>query len=82
MWKGLKAKEEDKMKKDIHPTYYTDAIVICACGNTFTTGSTKKELRVESCSKCHPFFTGQQKIVDTEGRVEKFRRKFNLGEKE
>lgn len=69
------------MKKDIHPTYYTDAIVICACGNTFTTGSTKKELRVESCSKCHPFFTGQQKIVDTEGRVEKFRRKFNLGEK-
>ncbi|MBC7319760.1 50S ribosomal protein L31 [bacterium] len=70
------------MKKDIHPTYYTDAIVICACGNTFTTGSTKKELRVESCSKCHPFFTGQQKIVDTEGRVEKFRRKFNLGEKE
>ncbi|MCX7795524.1 MAG: 50S ribosomal protein L31 [bacterium] len=70
------------MKKDIHPTYYRDAIVICACGNTFTTGSTKKELRVESCSKCHPFFTGQQKIVDTEGRVEKFRRKFNLGEKE
>lgn len=70
------------MKKDIHPTYYKDAIVICACGNTFITGSTKKELRVESCSKCHPFFTGQQKIVDTEGRVEKFRRKFNLGEKE
>lgn len=70
------------MKKDIHPTYYNDAIVICACGNTFTTGSTKKELRVESCSKCHPLFTGQQKIVDTEGRVEKFRRKFNIGEKE
>jgi large subunit ribosomal protein L31 len=70
------------MKKDIHPTYYTDAVVICACGNTFITGSTKKELRVESCSKCHPFFTGQQKIVDTEGRVEKFRRKFNLGDKE
>jgi len=70
------------MKKDIHPTYYTDAVVICACGNTFTTGSTKKELRVESCSKCHPFFTGQQKIVDTEGRVEKFRRKFSLKENE
>ncbi|MGC8971981.1 MAG: 50S ribosomal protein L31 [bacterium] len=70
------------MKKDIHPTYYTDAVVICACGNTFITGSTKKELRVESCSKCHPFFTGQQKIVDTEGRVEKFRRKFNLKENE
>ncbi len=70
------------MKKDIHPTYYNDAIVICACGNTFITGSTKKELRVESCSKCHPLFTGQQKIVDTEGRVEKFRRRFNIGEKE
>jgi large subunit ribosomal protein L31 len=69
------------MKKDIHPTYYTDAVVICACGNTFVTGSTKKELRVESCSKCHPLFTGQQKIVDTEGRVEKFKRKFNLGDK-
>ncbi|MGB9682935.1 MAG: 50S ribosomal protein L31 [bacterium] len=69
------------MKENIHPTYYTDAIVICACGNTFVTGSTKKELRVESCSKCHPLFTGQQKIVDTEGRVEKFKRKFNIGEK-
>ncbi|HHV81410.1 MAG: 50S ribosomal protein L31 [Dictyoglomi bacterium] len=69
------------MKKDIHPTYYTDAKVVCACGNTFTTGSTKKELRVESCSKCHPLFTGQQKIVDSEGRVEKFRRRYNLGEK-
>lgn len=69
------------MKKGIHPTYYNDAVVICACGNTFITGSTKKELRVESCSKCHPLFTGQQKIVDTEGRVEKFRRKFNVGEK-
>jgi large subunit ribosomal protein L31 len=69
------------MKENIHPTYYTDAVVICACGNTFVTGSTKKELRVESCSKCHPLFTGQQKIVDTEGRVEKFKRKFNLGEK-
>ncbi|HON73178.1 MAG TPA: 50S ribosomal protein L31, partial [bacterium] len=65
----------------IHPTYYTDAKVVCACGNTFTTGSTKKELRVESCSKCHPLFTGQQKIVDSEGRVEKFRRRYNLGEK-
>jgi len=69
------------MKKDIHPTYYTDAKVVCACGNTFTTGSTKKELRVESCSKCHPLFTGQQKIVDSEGRVEKFRRRYNLGDK-
>jgi len=69
------------MKKGIHPTYYNDAVVICACGNTFITGSTKKELKVESCSKCHPLFTGQQKIVDTEGRVEKFKRKFNLGDK-
>ncbi|CAK9330655.1 50S ribosomal protein L31 [Thermoanaerobacter kivui] len=69
------------MKANIHPTYYHDAVVRCACGNTFVTGSTKKEIRVEICSKCHPFFTGQQKIVDTGGRVERFRKKFNLEEK-
>lgn len=68
------------MKENIHPKYYHDAVVRCACGNTFTTGSTKKELRVEICSKCHPLFTGQQKIVDTGGRVERFRKKFNLSE--
>ena len=62
------------MKQEIHPTYYKDAKVVCACGNTFTTGSTKPEIRVEICSKCHPFFTGTAKFVDTEGRVERFQR--------
>jgi large subunit ribosomal protein L31 len=64
------------MKKGIHPTYYPDAQVICACGNTWTTGSTKKVLRTEVCSKCHPFFTGQQqRLVDREGQVDRFYRK-------
>ncbi|MBI4050568.1 MAG: 50S ribosomal protein L31 [Candidatus Doudnabacteria bacterium] len=61
------------MKADIHPTYYAQAKVICACGNAFTVGSTKPELHVEICSNCHPFYTGKQKLVDTAGRVEKFR---------
>ncbi|MBC7286884.1 MAG: 50S ribosomal protein L31 [Armatimonadetes bacterium] len=65
------------MKKDIHPQYM-EAVAICACGETFKTRSTKPELRVEVCSKCHPFFTGQQKIVDTEGRVERFIRRYGL----
>ncbi|GIV65911.1 MAG: hypothetical protein KatS3mg047_0304 [Bellilinea sp.] len=61
------------MKKGIHPTYYPDALVICACGNTWRTGSTKKEIRTEVCSKCHPFFTGQQqRILDMEGQVDRF----------
>jgi len=63
------------MKKDIHPEYQ-EAIVTCACGNTFKTRSTKKEIRVEICSQCHPFFTGKQKLVDSAGRVEKFRKKY------
>jgi large subunit ribosomal protein L31 len=63
------------MKADIHPTYYEDAVVKCACGNTFTTGSTQKELRTEVCSVCHPFYTGQQRIVDTGGQVERFRKR-------
>jgi len=63
------------MKKGIHPEYQ-ECTVICACGNTFKTRSTKKEIRVEICSQCHPFFTGKQKIVDTAGRVEKFRKKY------
>ncbi|MEN3202858.1 MAG: 50S ribosomal protein L31 [Atribacterota bacterium] len=64
------------MKKGIHPEYQ-ETRVICACGNTFVTKSTKfPEIRVEICAKCHPFFTGQQKIVDTTGRVEKFRSKY------
>ena len=57
------------VKEGIHPKYYPNAKVTCACGNTFETGSTKPELRVEICSKCHPFFTGKQKLVDTGGRV-------------
>jgi len=69
------------VKSDIHPTYYRDAKVVCSCGNTWTTGSTKKELRVELCSKCHPFFTGEQRIVDTEGRVERLMRRYNLQKK-
>jgi large subunit ribosomal protein L31 len=63
------------MKADIHPTYYTDAKVICACGNTWTTGSTKKVIHTDVCSRCHPFFTGEQRIVDSEGQVDRFYRK-------
>lgn len=64
------------MKPDIHPKY-VDCKVTCACGNSFKTRSTKAELHLEICSACHPFFTGKQKFVDTAGRVEKFRKKFN-----
>ncbi len=64
------------MKKGIHPKYYDKVIVRCACGNQFETGSTKKEIRVEICSKCHPFFTGKQKFVDTTGKVESFMKKY------
>ncbi|OGH94323.1 MAG: 50S ribosomal protein L31 [Candidatus Magasanikbacteria bacterium RIFOXYD2_FULL_41_14] len=60
------------MKKDVHPKYYSDCKVTCACGNAFVTGSTVPEIRVELCSKCHPFYTGKQKFVDTARRVEKF----------
>ncbi len=63
------------MKTDIHPTYYANAKVLCACGNTFTTGSTLPEIHVEICSNCHPFYTGKQKLVDTAGRVEKFQKR-------
>ncbi|NMA67560.1 MAG: 50S ribosomal protein L31 [Clostridiaceae bacterium] len=65
------------MQKGIHPNY-DKAVVRCACGNTFETGSTKKELRVEICSQCHPFFTGKQKLVDSGGRVDKFKKKYGL----
>ncbi|MEK7541752.1 MAG: 50S ribosomal protein L31 [Patescibacteria group bacterium] len=61
------------MKKDIHPQYYQNAKVSCACGNSFTVGSTKKEMEVEICSNCHPFYIGGSKIVDTAGRVERFK---------
>ncbi len=61
------------MKKDIHPKFYPDAVVTCACGNTWTTGSTRKEIKTEICSSCHPFFTGQQqRIIDIEGQVDRF----------
>jgi large subunit ribosomal protein L31 len=63
------------MKKDVHPEYQ-ECVVTCACGNTFKTRSTKKEIRVEICSQCHPFFTGKQKFIDSAGRVEKFKKKF------
>ena len=65
------------MKKDIHPKY-GEATVHCACGETFTTGSTKEELSVEICSKCHPFFTGKQKLVDSGGRVDRFKKRYGL----
>jgi large subunit ribosomal protein L31 len=63
------------MKSEIHPEYH-EVTVHCACGETWTTRSTKKELRVETCSKCHPFFTGKQKLVDSAGRVERFQRRY------
>ena len=63
------------MKATGHPTYYPEAKVVCACGNTFTAGSTKPEIRVEICAKCHPFFTGEMRFVDTLGRVERFQQK-------
>ena len=63
------------MKSDLHPTYYTDTVVTCSCGNKFTTGSTKKEIKVDICGACHPFFTGEMRFVDTMGRVEKFQAK-------
>ena len=63
------------MKAKIHPEYHDDAVVTCACGNNFKTGSTLKEIRIELCNQCHPFYTGKQKFVDTARRVEKFQEK-------
>ena len=72
----LEETEETKeMKKNLHPEYH-EVLVHCACGETFTTRSTKKELRLEICSKCHPFFTGRQKLVDSAGRVERFQKRY------
>ena len=70
-------KEVSSMKEGIHPNY-GKAVVKCACGNTFETRSTKSEIKVEICSKCHPFFTGKQKLVDTGGRVDRFKKRYNL----
>jgi len=63
------------MKTDIHPKY-ENSVIKCACGNEIEVGSTKKEISVEICSQCHPFFTGKQKLVDTAGRIERFRKKY------
>ena len=66
------------MKEKIHPEYYKDAQVVCSCGNTITSGSTKKQLKVEVCSKCHPFFTGERRMLDTTGRVERFKKRYKI----
>ncbi len=71
----VKQKERKNMKEKIHPDY-KETTIICACGEVIHTRSTKQNIRVELCSKCHPFFTGKQKFVDSAGRVEKFRKKY------
>jgi len=70
------------MKKDIHPKYHDDAKIKCACGHSFTTGSTMKEIEVEICSNCHPFYTGKEKLIDTAGRVDRFKKIKELQSKE
>ena len=69
------------MKKNIHPEYHTVTVTCTTCGNTFETGSTLKEIRVDTCSKCHPYFTGKQRFAQTEGRVGRFMKKYNMEEK-
>lgn len=68
------------MKKNIHPQIYYDAVITCACGNTFTTISTKKEMQVEICSSCHPFYTGQKRYIDTEGQIDKFAKRLKVSQ--
>jgi len=68
------------MKEAIHPTYYPEATMVCACGNTWKTGSTQETVRTDVCSACHPFFTGEQRIVDTEGQVDRFYKKIKVHE--
>ncbi len=68
------------MKEGIHPQWYPEARVVCACGNTFTTGATQPEIRTDICSACHPFFTGEQRIVDTAGQVDRFMRRLERGQ--
>jgi large subunit ribosomal protein L31 len=70
-----------ELKEKIHPKYY-DTTITCACGNVIKTRSTRKDIRVEICSNCHPFFTGRQKLIDTAGRVDRYRRKYGLDKKE
>lgn len=69
------------MKKDIHPKYFSEAKIICACGNVITTGSVKEEMKVEVCSACHPFYTGKKRVVDTAGRVDRFKKRMEKSEK-
>jgi len=76
--RARKLEEVKAMKQGIHPKYESTTIQ-CACGEVIETRSTKKDIRVDICSKCHPFFTGKQKLVDTGGRVDRFNKKFNLG---
>ncbi|OQW47802.1 MAG: 50S ribosomal protein L31 [Proteobacteria bacterium SG_bin7] len=64
------------MKADIHPKFYNECKVTCVCGNSFITGSVREEIKIDICSACHPFFTGKQKILDTEGRIDRFRKKY------
>jgi len=66
------------VKENIHPVWFTDAVVTCACGNTWTTGATVKEIRTDICSNCHPFYTGEQRIVDTEGQVDRFMKRLQV----
>ncbi len=66
------------MKATIHPQYFTNATVICACGNTFNAGSTMQEMHTEICSNCHPFYTGKQKLIDVQGRVDKFKKRTEI----
>ncbi|MCL0060302.1 50S ribosomal protein L31 [Dehalococcoidia bacterium] len=66
------------MKEKIHPKYYDEAKVVCSCGNNFTVGATQPTLKVEVCSRCHPFFTGEQRIVDTAGQIERFKKRFKI----
>lgn len=68
------------MKKGIHPQIYSDAVITCACGNSFTTMSTKKDIQVEICSACHPFYTGQKRYIDTEGQIDKFAKKLKIAQ--
>jgi large subunit ribosomal protein L31 len=69
------------MKKGIHPEYYSEAKIICACGNVITTGSVKPEMKVEVCSACHPFYTGKKRLVDTTGRVDRFKKRMEKSER-
>jgi large subunit ribosomal protein L31 len=73
LWKTMLDSSSNQMKKDIHPQYYPDAKIKCACGQEFRIGSTKPEIKIEICSRCHPFYTGSQEFIDVAGRVEKFK---------